>query len=337
MSAIISKTSCPSIMPTEAINRIIDKAKCMLVVSHIDPDGDAIGTQLAFGEFLKRRGKDVLMVRDSEIPDKYHFLPKVDDIVEAGTLAADCRIDAALVLECPNVQRAGTVSRLLTAGVAVINIDHHRDNAMFGDVNWVDIQPSSVGEMAFEYMRQTGDAITPTIAECLYTAILTDTGRFRFSSTSPRTMVIAGELLALGADSRKICDQVYYNVRPAALKLMGKVVNGIEYHLDGKVAILTLTKQMLVDSGANESDSDGLVDLTLFGRGVVAGALLKELDATHTKASLRSANGVNVAAIANNFGGGGHYNAAGCTIPMALKDAKQKVIALLAEANDGLA
>ena len=305
MNATASKTSCPSIMPAEAINRVFDNARRILVVSHIDPDGDAIGTQLAFGEFLQARGKEVLMVRDSDIPDKYLFLPQIDEIVEARTLAADCRVDAALVLECPSIQRAGSVSRLLTPDVPVINIDHHRDNAMFGSVNWVDIQPSSVGEMAFEYMRQTGMVITTTMAECLYTAILTDTGRFRFASTSPRTMAIAGELMALGADSRKICDQVYYNVRPAALKLMGKVLNSIEYHHDGKIAVLTLTKQMLAESGASESDSDGLVDLTLFGRGVVAGALLKELDATHTKTSLRSANGVNVATIANSFGGGG--------------------------------
>lgn len=337
MSAIVSKASCPSIMPTEAINRIFNRAQRILVVSHIDPDGDAIGTQLAFGEFLQSRGKDVLMVRDSEIPDKYQFLANIGSIVEARNLDGEFEIDAVLVLECPNLQRAGSVSRLLTPGVPVINIDHHRDNAMFGDVNWVDIQPSSVGEMAFEYMRQEGVTLTPTIAECLYTAILTDTGRFRFASTSPRTMAIAGELLALGADSRKICDQVYYNVRPAALKLMGKVLNGIEYHHNGRIAILTLTKQMLIDSGASESDSDGLVDLTLFGRGVVAGALLKELDTTHSKASFRSANGVNVAAIANQFGGGGHFNAAGCTMPMSFNDAKRTVIKLLSEADNGLA
>lgn len=337
MTAIDSKTSCPSIMPTEAINRIFEKARRILIVSHIDPDGDAIGTQLAFGEFLATRGKEVLMVRDSELPDKYSFLPLIDEIVETSSLSAETAIDAALVLECPNLQRIGTAARLLKPGVPVINIDHHRDNAMFGDVNWVDIQPSSVGEMAFAYMRQTGFVITPTIAECLYTAILTDTGRFRFASTSPRTMTVAGELMALGADSRKICDQVYYNVRHSALKLMGKVLNGIEYHHQGRIAILTLTRQMLKDAGAEESESDGLVDLTLFGRGVVAGALLKEIDATHTKASLRSANGVNVAAIAYQFGGGGHFNAAGCTIPLSLAEARKTVIKMLSEANDGLA
>jgi len=337
MTAIDSKTSCPSIMPTEAINRIFEKARRILIVSHIDPDGDAVGTQLAFGEFLAARGKEVLMVRDSEVPDKYSFLPHINDIVETHVLRAETAVDTALVLECPNLQRIGAAVRLLTAGVPVINIDHHRDNAMFGDVNWVDIQPSSVGEMAFEYLRQTGFAITPTIAECLYTAILTDTGRFRFASTSPHTMAVAGELMALGADARKICDQVYYNVRLSALKLMGKVLNGIEYHYNGKVAILTLTRQMLVDSGAAESESDGLVDLTMFGRGVVAGALLKEIDSSHTKASLRSANGVNVAAIAYQFGGGGHFNAAGCTVPMPLAEAKETVIKMLSEANDGLA
>ncbi|PWB75976.1 hypothetical protein C3F09_01575 [candidate division GN15 bacterium] len=336
MSATDSKTSCPSIMPAEAMNRVFDKARRILIVTHIDPDGDAIGTQLALGEFLRARGKHVFMVRDSDVPDKYDFLPNVGDIVETRTLGAEAAVDAVLVLECPNLQRIGTAARMLTPGIPVINIDHHRDNAMFGDVNWVDIQPSSVGEMAFEYLRQIGFAITPTMAECLYTAILTDTGRFRYSSTSPRTMTVAGELMALGADSRKICDLVYYNMRISTLTLMGKVLNGIEYHAGGKVAVLTLTREMLAEAGAEESESDGLVDLTMVGRGVTAGALLKEIDTTHTKASLRSTNGVNVAAIAYRFGGGGHFNAAGCTIPMALPQAKEAVIRLLSEANGGL-
>lgn len=337
MSAIANRASCPSIVPAAAIERLLAAAQRVLVVTHIDPDGDAIGTQLAFGEYLRARGKTVTMLRDSDIPDKYEFLPGVTEIVDVRTLDTAVHSDVAVILECPNLQRIGAARSFVSSGEAIINIDHHRDNSMFGEINWVDTQPSSVGEMAFELFREIGFPITPTMAECLYTAILTDTGRFRFSSTSPRTMSVAGELIAIGADPRKICDLVYFSIKPSTLKLMGKVLNGIEYHHNGRIAVLTLTRAMLVETGATESESDGLVDFTLYGRGVQAGVLIKEIDASTTKASLRSANGINVAALAARFGGGGHYNAAGCSIPLPLDQARTTLVSMLMEADNGLA
>jgi phosphoesterase RecJ-like protein len=322
-------------MPLADLNRALAAARSVLIVSHIDPDGDAIGTQLAFGQYLEQLGKQVWLVRDSDIPEKYKFLPGVERIKPVAELHPDHAIDTALILECPNMKRIGSAGKLLTPGVTVINIDHHRDNDYFGTINWVDIRPSSVGEMAYEFFVQAGFHFDTKVAECLYTAILTDTGRFRFSSTSPRTMTIAGELIARGADPHKICDEVYYNIRPSTLMLMGKVLNGIEYHDNGRIAILVMTKEMLSSSGATESESDGLVDFTLFSKGVVAGALLKEIDGDHTKASLRSVNGVNVSAVAYRYGGGGHYNAAGCMVPKSLEEAKREIITLLSEAPDG--
>lgn len=322
-------------MPTAEMLRVFTNSKRVLVVSHVDPDGDAIGTQLAFGEYLHSIGKQVFMVRDSDIPDKYSYLPRVSQIVKAEELPAGFTIDTAVVLECPSLSRTGAIGKFLTPDVAIVNIDHHRDNDYFGAVNWVDVRPSSVGEMAYEFFGIVRWAISPQAAECLFTAILTDTGRFRFSSTSRRTMTIAGELIDLGADPHKICDEVYYNIRPSTLKLMGKVLNGVEFHDGGKIAILVLTKEMLSSAGAAESEADGLVDFTMFSRGVTAGALLKELDAGRTKVSLRSSNGVNVSAIAYRFGGGGHFNAAGCMIPKSLEEAKREIISLLAQANNG--
>jgi bifunctional oligoribonuclease and PAP phosphatase NrnA len=335
MTATNSSLARTDAMPLSELTRTLAAARSVMVVSHIDPDGDAIGTQLAFGEYLKQAGKSVWLVRDSEIPDKYKFLPNVGSIQLVSSLPSHFSIDCAVVLECPSLKRIGTAARFLTPSVAVINIDHHRDNDYFGQVNWVDIRPSSVGEMTYEFFVQAGYQFGADVAESLFTAILTDTGRFRFSSTSPRTMTIAGDLIARGADPHKICDEVYYNIQPSTLKLMGKVLNGIEYHHDGRIAVLVLTKEMLTSAGASESESDGLVDFTLFSRGVVAGALLKEIDSTHTKASLRSANGVNVSAVAYRYGGGGHYNAAGCMVPKALDEAKREIISLLAEAPDG--
>jgi len=330
-----SKTDIPAGLghPASQVRDLLEKATCILVVSHIDPDGDALGTQLAFGYYLKSLGKSVYMVRDSDIPDKYKFLPGVNEIVPADTLPGDVKIDTGLVLECPSLRRAGTAAERLTNGVRIVNVDHHQDSSEYGTVNWIDTKASSVGEMAYEFFQSVGFDIDADVATCLYTAILTDTGRFRFSSTTARTMTIAGDLIARGADPRAICDFVYYDMRPSSMILTGKVLNTLEYHHDGRVCLLTLTAAMLAEAGADESDSDGLVDFTLFTRGVNTGALLKEIDENTTKVSLRSCNGVNVAAIASKFGGGGHFNAAGCRIPLPLAEAREEILNLLREAN----
>ncbi len=317
----------------DRIHELVQQSRKVLVVSHIDPDGDAVGTQLAFGKYLSDMGKDVCMVRDSAIPGKYNFLPQVDHIRPAASLAPEFTIDTAVILECPQVERIGSPHRFIQDDTRIINIDHHRNGVELGDVNWIDVNASSVGEMVYEYFLHVGYSINPAVAQQLYTAILTDTGRFRYSSTSPRTMSIAGELIRAGANPRKICDNVYYNLRPSAVKLLGKVLNGIEFYQNNRFCLLTLTNEMLTDTGADSSESEGLADFTLFNQGVRAGALLKEIDDCNTKVSLRSNNGLDVARIAAMYGGGGHINAAGCVIPLSLDKAKEELIRHLTEAD----
>lgn len=337
MKATKNRDMITTTMPAEAIQSILTAAQRVLVVSHIDPDGDALGTQLAFGEYLRTLGKQVYMVRDSEIPAKYAFLPQIDEICQTSSLPTGSKIDTAVVLECPTIERIGSAAAYMTEGVRIVNIDHHRDNGGFGEINWVDIQPSSVGEMAFEYFSAVGFDITDTIAECIYTAMLTDTGRFRYASTSPRTMEIAGTLIGRGADPHKITDMVYYNLRPSTMKLTGKVLNSVEFFCEGRVCVLSLTQEMLKQAHAVESESDGLVDFTLYTQGVLAGALVKELKDGQTKVSFRSQNGINVSDLAYKYGGGGHFNAAGCTIPKPFAEAKAEVMRMLCEADHALA
>ncbi|UCE23521.1 MAG: bifunctional oligoribonuclease/PAP phosphatase NrnA [Candidatus Zixiibacteriota bacterium] len=322
--------------PYEAIMAVLDSSDKILVASHLDPDGDAIGTQLAFAAFLKHVGKDVYTVRDNDIPFKYRFLSGVNEIPRFDAYRGNELFDAAVILECPNLSRIGRARSLLNGGIRVINIDHHRDNDLFGEVNWLNSEASSVGEMTYELFQLAGYSIPPAVAEQLYTAIMTDTGRFRYRSTSPRAMEIAGELIEAGADPQKICDHVYYNLQPSTMKLIGKVLNSIEFHHDGTICLLTLTKEMLSVTGADESESDGLVDYTLFNAGVRAGALLKEIDANTTKISFRSKDGINVAAIAARFGGGGHYNASGCTLGMPIEEARGKMLKILEKEIDRL-
>jgi bifunctional oligoribonuclease and PAP phosphatase NrnA len=313
------------------IQDLIARSSHVLVVSHIDPDGDALGSQLAMGRYLRDLGKQVYLMRDSQIPDKYLFLPNINDIKPAQSYPASLPIDAAIVLECPTPDRMGSASRFLKPGVAVVSIDHHRDSNEFGVINWVDVTASSVGEMVADYLREVGYKPNPEVATQLYTAILTDTGRFRYQSTSAHTMRVAAELIEAGANPRNICDQVYYNMRPTTVKLIGKVVNSVEFHDFGRICLLSLTREMFTASGAEEFESDGLVDFTMFNKGVVVGALLKETTAG-TKVSLRSSNGVNVAAIAGEYGGGGHFNAAGCMLAQSLAQARVEIIRRLTEA-----
>jgi len=319
--------------PLGDIRRVLEAARCVLVGTHVDPDGDALGTQLAFGAYLRQLGKRVVLLRDSDIPEKYGFLDGIDGIVLDAEQTQMPDVDTVLILECPTPDRLGAVRCRIPDNARTVLIDHHRNTELFADINWVDSSYSSVGEMTWEYLEAAGFTLTPEIAEHLYTAVLTDTGRFRYESTTPRTMKCAGELIAAGANPQKICDLVYYNMRPALMKLMGRVLNSVEYHHDDRICVLSLDHSMLAETGTDESDSEGLVDYTLFNRGVVAGALLKEVDDKHTRVSFRSNNHINVSEIAARFGGGGHYNASGCTLPWGMTKSKEEVIRFLIEAN----
>ncbi|NOY88093.1 MAG: bifunctional oligoribonuclease/PAP phosphatase NrnA [FCB group bacterium] len=320
--------------PVLEINNILDNSQSVLVVSHIDPDGDALGTQLAFAAYLKYLNKNVYLIRDDIVPEKYKFLHGINNIPHISTLPETISIDAAVILECPNIQRVGESHKYLNGDIQIINIDHHRDNELFGKVNWINIKASSVGEMVYEYFEDIDFKVDKYIAEQLYTAIMTDSGRFRFNTTSPRTMEIAGKLIAAGASPQKICDLLYYNFQLSTIRLIGKVLNTIEYHHKNRICFLTLTKEMLKNTNAHESESDGIVDYTLYNTGVKVGALLKEISIARTKVSLRSKDGINVSLIATHFGGGGHYNASGCIINQPLEKAKEELLRKLNEVID---
>ncbi|MBD3401621.1 hypothetical protein GF420_01895 [candidate division GN15 bacterium] len=336
-SSVNEKTTSKTDTRSATIVRIreaFENAGRILVVSHLDPDGDALGSQLAIGAYLRDLGKSVTMVRDSEIPEKYRFLPGVEGIVEVSSLPDDFAVDAAVVLECPTLARVGSAARYLTDSVKIINIDHHPDALDLGAINWIETTMSSVGEMVYEFFEAVDYDMNSAVATSLYTAIMTDTGRFRYPSTTRRTMEIAGALIEAGADPHHVCDMVYYNMRPSTLNLTGQILHGVEFHFDNRVCLLTMTREMLKSAGAQSSESEGMVDYTLYSRGVVAGALLKEVSDRCTKVSLRARDGVNVAQVAHEFGGGGHFSAAGCQIDLPLAEAKAALLDLLRKAVD---
>lgn len=320
--------------PVDEIQILLEASQKVLVLSHIDPDGDSLGTQLAVAAYLKEIGKDVILMRDSDIPLKYQFLESVLEISHSNDFDDSLECDTAILLECPNLSRAGKGSRFINEKTVVINIDHHRDNEILGNLNWVNSEASSVGEMIYEYFEKVDYKISKAVAEQLYVAILTDTGRFRYRSTLPRTLEIAAKLVEAGADPQKTCDLIYYSMQPSTMILIGKVLNGIKFYHDRQICVLELTDEMLEQAGADKSESDGLVDFTLYNQGVECGALLKENGHGSTKVSFRSKDGINVSEIASIFGGGGHFNAAGCLVPMGLNETHKEIVKLLEEAMD---
>ena len=317
--------------PFKKIGLLIESAKKLLVVSHIDPDGDALGTQLAFAAYLRSLGKEVTLVREDAIPERYEFLPGIERIRHIDDIKDSLDIDTVIALECPKLSRAGVVISSLRDDIKIINIDHHQDNDNYGQVQWIDKDASSVGEMVYELFESFRYQIDEKTAVLLFTAILTDTGRFRYESTTGRTLEIAGKLIEAGANPRDICDKVFYNLQPATIKLIGNVLSNAEFIDNGRTCLLSLPIQILESAEYGEAESEGIAEYSLYGKGVTLGVTFKERSRGTTRISLRSRGNPNVAKLAAEFGGGGHICAAGCSIDKPMSEAKKEFLNRLNE------
>jgi len=213
----------------------------------------------------------------------------------------------------------------VAADATIINIDHHRHNTHFGAVNVVDCEAAACGEMTYDLLRHLGAQINTCIAQQLAAAIITDTGRFHYRSTSPRTLELTAALMRQGADLTTLTDEIYYSYPPAHYQLMQHVLGNAQMRSGGRICFLTLRERDRKKFGIPLRELEGLVDYTLYLRGVEIGALLKEIEGNKTKVSLRSTNSINVAEIARKFGGGGHHNASGCVIDLPLDRAIAKL------------
>ena len=317
--------------PFKEIGLLIESAKKLLVVSHVNPDGDALGTQLAFATYLKSLGKEVTLVREEAIPERYQFLPGIEQIRPIDSIKNSLDIDTVIALECPKLSRAGDIISSLSDDIKIINIDHHQDNDNYGQVKWIDKDASSVGEMVYELFESFRYQIDEETAVQLFTAILTDTGRFRYESTSGRTMEIAGKLIEAGANPRDICDKVFYDLQPATIKLIGNVLGNAEFIDNGKTCLLSLTNEILESEEYSEAETEGIAEYSLYGKGVKLGVTFKERSGGITRISLRSRGNPNVAKLAAEFGGGGHICAAGCSIDKPMSEAKKEFLQKLKE------
>jgi bifunctional oligoribonuclease and PAP phosphatase NrnA len=308
--------------PIEAILKTIREGERFLVCSHSRPDGDAVGSVLAMGMALEQLGKHADLFTADRIPAAYRKLPGANTICTA--LRIHGPYDAAILLECDSYER--TRLRGLE-NFPIVNIDHHASGREWGHLNWIDRHAASVGELVHRLMKAAGVKITPEIATCLYTTLLTDTGGFIYGGVSASTFALAEELVLAGANPIKISQDIYFSTPASKLLLLGKALNNL--HREGRLAWLWVTHDDIVRTCAAEEDCEGIVNYALSIADVEAAVFLRELPELRIRMSLRSKGKVNVAAIAEQFGGGGHENAAGCTVDGPLNRALDEILAEL--------
>jgi bifunctional oligoribonuclease and PAP phosphatase NrnA len=306
---------------------LIEKNDRFGITSHVRPDGDSLGSSLALCWILRGLNKKAEVVMCDHVPHAYAKLPGADEVRVAPDV--DRHYDAFFVIECSDVTRPGLPG---LKNQFVVNIDHHSTTALFGQVNWIDSTAAAVGEMIYNLAKAIGARITPELASCVYAALLTDTGSFHFSNTTERTFKIASELVRHGAQPAKLSQAIFYSYPYAKVKLAGSVLSTLKRDESGRIAWITMSQEAMHDSGAGEDDSDGIINYPLTIGEVEAVAFFRELPDSTYRISLRSKNRVNVARVAEQFGGGGHCNAAGFTVVADYNELSSEVISKLKEA-----
>ncbi len=295
-------------MLSQVVELIENKEK-FAITTHVRPDGDGIGSSLGLWWLLRSLDKNVEIIVRDEIPNAYRKLPGIQEIRTTNKIDAD--YDAIFVIECSDVTRPGIQG---IENQFVVNIDHHATCEYFGDVNWIDPTASAVGEMIYNLCKAIGGRVTKEIAECIYMAIVTDTGSFHFPNTTERTLKVASELVKVGVKPSRISEAVYNSYSWSRIELMQKVIATVTRDTNGNVASMRQTLEMVEETGAVEGDNNGFVNLPLVAQEVRAVVYMREVNPGAYRVSLRSKGDINVARVAEIFGGGGHKNAAGCRV-----------------------
>ncbi len=314
----------PLLLPAEA-RAILDFIRAnerFVVCSHSRPDGDAVGSMLAMGMLLEQMGKRADLVTADRVPAVYRGLPGARRIQTA--IGVHGLYDAAIVLECDGLARTRLIG---LEAYPQINIDHHASGQEYATLNWIDRTACSVGEMVHRLATDAGCRVTPEMATCLYVTLLTDTGGFCYGGIDAATFALAGELTAAGADPVAVARDVYFAVPLAKMQLLGRALATL--HCEDGLAWLAVTDGDMTSTGASEEDCEGIVNYALSIEGVEAAVFLRELPEGRIRMSLRSKGPkavVNVAAIAERLGGGGHENAAGCTLDGPIAAAERVIL-----------
>jgi bifunctional oligoribonuclease and PAP phosphatase NrnA len=306
----------------EDVLRQIERRDSFVLTSHARPDGDAIGSALACCQVLRAMGKQADVVLHDAVPRIYRPLPFADQVVQANRLNGS--YEAAIILECDSLLRTrleGLEDRFL------INIDHHASGRPFADVNWIDPHAVATAEMVFRLGREAGVPLSPEIATCLYTALMTDTGSFMFQGTNEHTFALARELTLAGADPSHCARNIYFAHSGAKMRLLGEALRNLNQ--EGHLVWIWVTQEQMERCGAKEEDCEGLVNYALSIADAEVAVFFRELPDGRFRVSLRSKGKVNVAKLAERFAGGGHECASGCAVNGPLQAAVREILSQL--------
>lgn len=308
----------------EQVIDVINKSSKIAITSHMQPDGDNIGSSLALCLALQKIGKKAVYIIDDNIPELYRFLKGARE-VEKPSSYIENDFDVVIALDCGDLERIGKVSQIVGKS-KLVNIDHHISNNSFGDINLVEINASATAEIIYKLIKSMGIFIDRDIADCIYTGIVTDTGMFQYSNTSEETHSIAAELIIAGVNPSDIFSKVYQNSPKEKVLLLREALKSLEFFNNDIISCISISKAQ-VDSIAEEDiDTEGIVNLGRDIFGVEVAFFLKQKESNLVKVSLRSKSYIDVAIIAKDFGGGGHIRAAGCSITGSLESAKQQIL-----------
>jgi phosphoesterase RecJ-like protein len=325
----------------EKIIRRLKQSDNILVMSHVNPDGDAIGSLIAMALSLEKWGKRTTMYNESPIPAVYRFLPAVDRIVRR--IERPSSYDAVVVLDCSNIDRIGKLAAGADQFSVTVNIDHHLSNTGFGDLCHVDSAACSTAEIVYRMIKALGIPLDRDISTAIYTGILTDTGSFRFANTNRTAFSVCLDMMENGVDPYTVAQHVYGTYSIGRIKLLNLALDSIEISEDGTLSFMMLTRDMLEETGTRPEDVDGMINYAKSIKDVRVAILIQERvrsdearDKNHFYVSLRSDGSVDVAALASAFGGGGHHRAAGFCAETTLADLKGGILEWLKKCEPGI-
>src|SRR5271165_7628345 len=307
-----------SISVLERVLQEIRSRHQFVVTSHARPDGDGIGSALACGQMLRIMGKEADVVMHDGVPRIYQNLPFADRVIHADTVPSN---DAVILLECDSIGRTQLEG---LEECFLINIDHHASGRNFAHINWIDSTVMATAELVYRLARLACVPMDRDIATCLYTALMTDTGSFMFEGTNEHTFTVARDLVLAGANPAQCARPIYFGHSTAKMRLLGAALSNL--HREGPLAWIWVTQEQMARYGAREEDCEGLVNYALSMADVQVAIFFRELPDRRYRVSLRSKGEVNVSAVAEQFGGGGHRCASGCSVEGPLAVAVSRVV-----------
>ena len=316
-----------------AITEEVRKHHRFLITTHVEPDGDAVGSTLAMLHALKAMGKDVVACLSDPVPPIYRFLPGSREILAEVPLGFVPEV--VIVLDCSELNRAGEVLKNLDfTSVVIINIDHHNSNDRYGTFAHVE-ESAATGELVFKLIEELGIRMTREMGMCVYTAILTDTGGFRYRNTTRGSLRIAAEIVGLGVNPGEIAEKACESYPLERFQILGRALKNLRVSCDGKVADFFVTQKMFNGADVPPSIVEGFVNYPREIDGVLVSVFLREKAKGKYRVSLRSKGDADVSQVAQFFGGGGHRNAAGCVVEGDLETARDLILRRVCEAVRG--